>query len=91
MRQSDAKLAKALHEAGLHEHAKHAEAGAFNEFFGTFERPLETLLHDLVIYGKHDLAERLRQGEFDATDEEVAEYEQMKRDWLATLPPEGSA
>lgn len=74
MRASDAKLAAALHEAGLPEHAKRAEEGWFNEYFGRFDAPLLTLVHDLVIYEKHDLAERVRNGEFDATEEEANEW-----------------
>lgn len=82
MRASDAKLAKALHEAGLPEHAKRAEEGWFNEYFGRFDAPMLTLLHDLVIYNKNDLAERVRNGEFDASMEEADE-------WAAS--PEGQA
>lgn len=74
VRTSDAKLAAALHEAGLPEHAKRAEEGWFNEYFGRFEMPQLTLIHDLVIYGKHELAERVRNGEFDATMEEADEW-----------------
>lgn len=74
MRASDAKLAKALYEAGLPEHAKRAEEGWFNEYFGRFEHPMLTLLHDLVIYSKDALAERVRNGEFDATMEEADEW-----------------
>lgn len=74
MRASDAKLAKALYEAGLPEHAKRAEEGWFNEYFGRFDAPMHTLIHDLVIYEKHDLVERVRNGEFDATEEEADEW-----------------
>jgi hypothetical protein len=74
MRASDAKLAAALREAGLPEHAKRAAEGWFNEFFGRFPAPQLTLVHDLVIYGKHDLAERVRNGEFDAGKEEADEW-----------------
>lgn len=94
MRASDAKLAAALREAGLPEHAKRAEEGWFNEYFGRFECPQLTLLHDLVIYGKHDLAERVRNGEFDAGPEEAEEWANSPEGravsgMVAQLDPEG--
>lgn len=77
MRASDAKLAAALREAGLPEHAKKAEQGYFNEYFGPLDCPQLTLIHDLVLAGTkaaQALRERVMNGEFDATMEEADEW-----------------
>jgi hypothetical protein len=77
MRASDAKLAAALHEAGLAEMAKRAEAGYYNEFFGPLDFPELTLADDLLKAGTTAalaLRRRVIDGEFDAGTEESEEW-----------------
>jgi len=77
MRPSDAKLAAALHEAGIEDLAKLAEDGYYNEFFGPLDLPELALVHDLQKVGtKEALALRLRviNGDFDAGKEESEEW-----------------
>lgn len=77
MRPSDAKLAAALHEAGLDEMAKRAEQGIYNEFFGPLGTPELVLIDELAKVGSAPaLALRLRviMGEFDAGLEESEEW-----------------
>jgi hypothetical protein len=77
MRASDAKLAAALHEAGLVDMAKLAEQGHYNEFFGPLALPELMLAAELAQIGsKEALAVRacLIEGEFDAGAEESEEW-----------------
>jgi len=77
MRASDVKLAAALYEAGLPQHAKKAEEGYFNEFFGPLDCALLTLMHELIVVGTpaaRKLWECVVAGEFDAGKEESDEW-----------------
>ena len=63
MTEIDIRLAAALREAGLSRHAEYAERG----YFSRIERPLETLVHDLVLAGTKEalaLRDRVVSGEF---------------------------
>lgn len=77
MRPSDAKLAAALHEAGLKDLAALAEKGYYNEFFGELETPQLTLMQDLVAAGTKaalDIRQRVMNGDFDSGDDESDEW-----------------
>jgi len=77
MRASDEKLAKALHDAELHEMAAKAEAGYYNEFFGELVLPMHGLMADLITAGTPRallLVELVKRGDFDATDAEAEEW-----------------
>lgn len=77
MRASDAKLAAALHEAGLEEMAKRAEQGHYNEFFGPLAAPELVLIDELAKVGSAPalaLRERVINGDFDAGAEESEEW-----------------
>lgn len=77
MRPSDAKLAAALHEAGLLDMAKRAEAGVYNEFFGPLDTPEIVLVGELALAGTESalaLRQRVINGEFDAGIEESEEW-----------------
>lgn len=77
MRASDKKLAAALHEAELHEMAKRAESGEFNEFFGPYACGITRVAEELAAIGSMDalkLRARVIKGEFDAGAEESEEW-----------------
>jgi hypothetical protein len=77
MRPSDAKLAAALHAAGLEDLAKLAEDGYYNEFFGPLDLPELALVHDLQRIGTPQalaIRQRVINGDFDAGKEESEEW-----------------
>lgn len=77
MRASDAKLAAALHAAGLADMAARAEQGHYNEFFGPLDTPELTLAAELAQIGTEAaraVRARLIDGEFDAGTEESEEW-----------------
>ena len=68
-------LAVNPHDVAVMEHlAKRAEAGEFDDYSDAhFCGP--TAIHDILVkIGKHDLARRVANGEFDATYEESEEW-----------------
>lgn len=77
MRASDAKLSKALREAGINDLATAAERGDFNEFFGIYDFPELTLaevLRKLDTPAALAVRARLIDGEFDAGRDESEEW-----------------
>lgn len=54
-----------LEAAGLHEMAKLAAEGHYGDFTSDLDFPKATLVSELETAGKFELAERVRDGEFD--------------------------
>jgi len=53
---------------------KKARAGHYDDFKSDIAMPIVQLVMDLEAAGKHDLANRARNGEFDSTKEESEEW-----------------
>ena len=71
------KLAKALLDAGLERMAIAAEAGFYHDFLSPLAYPTTALLNDLRSANSpasYALAQRVRDGEFDASQEEADEW-----------------
>ena len=78
------RLARALEGAGLYEMAKKARTGYYDDFRSPLATPIVQLVQDLRAHGKHDLARRAMNGEFDATREEAeAWYEREGKDLIS--------
>jgi hypothetical protein len=91
MRTSDAKLAAALREAALDANevvkvgfeymAQRAEQSYYNDFFSPLDTPIMQLINDLTDFHTEQadaLAERAKNGEFDADKEESDEWAEGK-------------
>lgn len=77
MRPSDAALAAALREAGLHDMAARAEQSHYNDFFSPLATPIMDLAEELRVVGTKEslaLRQRVIMGEFDASEEESDEW-----------------
>lgn len=72
-RQAEAIRAVAT-EARHHKLAERAEAGEFTDYADTHACPLTELYRFCRQYGLHQLAERVADGEFDATKDESDEW-----------------
>jgi len=80
------RLAKILYIRGLREMSAKAKAGYYDDFRSPLATPIVQLVVDLTKMGHYDLAERARQGEFDATKEEASEwYEREGRKLLGDV------
>lgn len=79
------KLARALHQAELHDLAEKAEAGDYDEIASDSALPLTDLACDLAVYvtkgnaGAKAIREALIRGEWDATDDEWEQHDRWHR------------
>lgn len=64
------KLAQVLHSRGLLEMEWKARLGDYDDVKSDSPTPIIDLVSDLTTAGAHDLAERAKQGEWDATSGE---------------------
>ncbi len=74
MKESTAKLVAALEAENsprLKRMIKQAKEGYYHEYDSNHNFPLIALVMDLVAYGFPNLAERVKEGEFDASREEI--------------------
>ena len=68
------RLAQVLTEAGLVKMAERASWGRYDDFESVSATPSIDLVRALSLAGRTDLADRARQGEWDATPEEAEEW-----------------
>ena len=68
------KLAQALHAEGLFAMESKAREGYYDDYRSPLVTPIVQLVTDLRAAGKHELAKRAMNGEFDGTREEADEW-----------------
>lgn len=72
------RLAQVLHAEGLFEMEKAARAGRYDDYESVSATPIADLVRDLQAAGKHPLANRAMNGEFDGTKEEAEAWFQRE-------------
>jgi len=78
------RLAQVLHSEGLFEMEKKARSGYYDDFKSPLATPIVQLVIDLEAAGKRELANRARNGEFDATKQEAeAWFEREGKDLIS--------
>ena len=84
------RLAQVLHAAGLFDMERKARAFAYDDYKSESATPCIDLVNDLIDAGRQDLAERAKNGEWDATPEESDAWAASPdgQATLAQLPPE---
>jgi hypothetical protein len=80
------RLAQMLHANGLFEMEDKARLGYYDDFRSLLATPIIQLVGDLQAKGRHDLAQRVMNGEFDSTKEEAQEW--FEREGHKLLKPE---
>lgn len=82
MTQTTDRLAAELRKVGLELMARKAEAGHYDDYLSELTFPIAALVGDLEAAGTpaaRELAQRARDGDFDATEEEADAWERSRK------------